>query len=158
MRFRLKYFVPVIFSVVTVLLGSAAFAKNLGVLTRLLIPAYIAQDFAVLCGTQNPDFLSESEYGTAWISAFAEHVKNEVTVDVPENEAAIIRITAANAAQLVARREMQILTKRQIGDPNGSLRRWCNGSAKSFILEITNRHREEHLEFDRIVKRAKGYD
>jgi hypothetical protein len=50
----------------------------LEMLTRLLIPAYMAQNFAALCIDQDVQFPAEVNDGTALVGAFADHVKKEV--------------------------------------------------------------------------------
>lgn len=133
-----------------------AFAKDLETLARVLIPAYLAQDLAILCVTQDSQFLSaELKGGIVAVSAYAQHVKNEVTVDVPEPDAVRIRLTAADTARQVARQKLYSLTAQQNGDPTHPLARWCEHSAKPFILEIMSKHDEKHDQFDEIVEHAK---
>ena len=89
------------------------------------------------------------------VSAFAEHVKQEVTTDLPELEAGEVRITAADAARNVTRHEMQLLGAKNGGVPAEALKRWCDRSAKHFITEIMAKHQEKHEEFERLVNAAK---
>lgn len=124
-------------------------------LARLLIPAYMAQNFAGLCVDQDAKFFADLNDGTALVSVFAEHVKKEVTIDLPESEAANVRVTAADTARNVARYEMQLLGGQRSGVPAEALKRWCDRSAKHFILDIMRKHQEKHEEFDRLVEAAK---
>lgn len=141
---------------VCVLFWSAAFAKDLEMLTRVLIPAYIAQDFAALCATRDPDFLSaEVINGVVSIGAYAQHVKKEVTIDLPEDEARKVRVTAADTARQVAYQELYLLTAQQATDPTELVKRWCDRSAKPFILAIMSKHQDKHQEFDEILENAK---
>lgn len=126
MKFRAICFVAVSVGSVTVPLWSGASAKDLEVLTRLLIPAYIAQDFAALCASQDPQFLSDLKYGAGSVGVYAQHVKKEVTIDIPEDEAAKVRIIAADTARQVARQELHLLIEQQTADPASSLKRWCD--------------------------------
>lgn len=121
MKFRSICFVAV--GSVTVPLWSGASAKDLEALTRLLIPAYTAQDFAALCVSQDPQFLSDLKYGAGSIGVYAQHVKKEVTIDIPEDEAAKVRIIAADTAREIARQELQLLIERHIADSASSLKR-----------------------------------
>ena len=136
-------------------LGSSASAKDLEMLARLLIPAYMAQNFAVLCVDQDAQFLSGLREGMTLVGAFAEHVKKEVTFGLPESEAVKVRVTAADAARNVAREEMQLLGGQNSSVPTEALKRWCERSAKYFISNIMSKHREKHEEFDRLVEAAK---
>lgn len=132
-----------------------AIAKDLEMLARLLIPAYMAQNFAAVCVDQNAEFLSDLKGGMTLVSAFAEHVKQEVTTDLPESEASEVRVTAADAARNVARHEMQLLGAKDGRVPDEALKKWCDRSAKQFITEIMAKHREKHTEFERLVNAAK---
>lgn len=155
MKFRSVCFVAVLVGSVTVPLWSGASAKDLEVLTRLLIPAYTAQDFAALCVSQDPQFLSDLKYGAGSVGVYAQHVKKEVTIDIPEDEAARVRIIAADIAREIARQELHLLIEQQTANLAISLRNWCDRAAKPFILEIVSKHQEKHLEFDKIVEDAK---
>ena len=134
-------------------LWSTAFANDLEMLTRLLTSAYMAQNFTVLCTDQDTHFLSDVNDGAALLSAFAEHVKKVVTIDLPESEAEVVRVTAADTALHVARQELRLLGRQSV--PADALRKWCDRSAKHFIIEILSKHQERHDEFDRLVDGAK---
>src|SRR4051812_33713912 len=58
--------------------AGAASAKDLAALEELIIPAYTAMNFAVVCATRQPHFLSESSGPRGNALNYAEHVKNEV--------------------------------------------------------------------------------
>ena len=124
-------------------------------LIRLLVPAYMAQNFAVLCVDQDGQSLADLNDRTALVGAFAEHVKKEVTVDLPEPEAGEVRVTAADTARHVARQELQLLRGQKPDVPAEALKNWCDRSAKYFIIEIMNKHQEKHDEFDRLMEAAK---
>ena len=134
---------------------SNASAKDLDMLARLLIPAYMAQDFAGLCVDQDAKFLADLNGGTMLVNAFSEHVKKEVTIDLPESEAMKVLVIAADTARNVARYEMQLIGGQRSGVPAEALKRWCDRSAKNFIHEIMMKHHEKHDEFDRLVEAAK---
>ena len=120
-------------------------------LARLLIPAYIAQNFAGLCVGQNAQFLA----GTVVVRDFTQHVKQEITVDLPEAEAAQVRVMAADAARDVARKEMESIRGENFNVPADALRQWCEGSAKQFILEIVRQHSQKHGQFEMLTAAAK---
>lgn len=157
MAFRSKsHAVGAVLIFVCVPFWSGAFARDLETLTRLLIPAYIAQDFAALCATRNPDFLSsEVTYGVTSINAYAQHVKKEITIGIPEDVSQTVRVTAADTAREVARRELHLLTAQQAANHTDVVKRWCERSAKPFILAILRKHQENHREYDDILANAK---
>jgi hypothetical protein len=134
---------------------SDAFAKDLEALTRLLVPAFISQQFAVLCFAQDAQFLSDPSGGVTVVSSFAEHVKKEVTSDLPESEAKSVRVMAADSTRNVAYYELQLLRSQSSSIPPKALKKWCDRSAKPFILQITITHREKHIEFEARLRTAK---
>jgi hypothetical protein len=130
-------------------------AKDLGLLTRLLIPGFMAQDFASLCDAYDPGFLPEVKNGSAGVSAYAQHLKIEITVNLTQADAMNVMRAAADAARAVARKESrQVLQNGRTGtgDP---LKGWCERSVKPFILTIIKLHAEKHGEFDKMVEAAK---
>lgn len=151
-----RFFVAGLAAFLSIYPWSGASAKDLEMLARVLIPAYMAQDFAVLCGTQDAFYLSaELNDGIRSVAIYAQHVKKEVTIDIPEQDAAQVRLTAADTARQVARQELHILAVQRSVGPADALKRWCERSAKPFILEIMNKHDEKHRQFEEIVERAK---
>ncbi len=133
---------------------SSAAAKDLDALVRVLIPAFMAQNFAAVCLAKNSRFLAELKDGLAAVSAFAERVKQRVTADLSESEAEKVRVTAADTARRVASHELERLHRQPVGsDP--SLEVWCNRSAKPFILEAVRRHEENPQEFEKVLDDAK---
>lgn len=136
-------------------LSSSAFAKDMELLTRLLIPAYMAQNFAVLCTDRDSQFLTDLNNTEILVRAFSDHVKEEVTFDLPEPEAGNVRIAAADTALHVARQELRLLSGKNSAVPDDALKAWCDRSARHFILEIMNKHQEKHEEFERLLEAAK---
>ncbi len=137
------------------MLISNASATDLDMLVRLLVPAYMAQNFAAVCASQDPQFLSELEHGSATVGAFAEETKKRVTAGLPQDEADKVRVTAADTARQVARHELQLLSQQPAGGPPVSMKTWCDRSAKPFIVEAMRRHAEKRQEFEKQLDDAK---
>ena len=62
---------------------------------------------------------------------------------------------AADTARQVARHELQLLDRQQAGGSPGSLKTWCDRSAKPFIFETLRRHEEKQPEFEKALEDAK---
>ena len=139
----------------SLLMSPVAYARDLELLTRLLVPAYMAQNFAAICLTNDQDFLSGVNNGFASVSAFAEHVKAEVTAGISEAEAEKVRVMAANTARQVAHKELDGLRGRGGQPQPEAVSRWCTGSAKHFIVEIMRRHQVQHEEFLSMAEKGK---
>lgn len=130
-------------------------AKDLKALARLLVPAYIAQNYAALCGAENAKPTPKQKNRMITISTFVDHVRTEVTSGLEEKEAEEVRTTAANTAQNIARNEMQFLGAHGTYVPTDSLARWCEQSAETVIVEILQVHAQKHDYFDRLTDDAK---
>jgi hypothetical protein len=143
------------FCLAATLLFSRASATDLDALIRLLVPAYMAQNFTAVCIVQNPQFLSELKGGPASINAFAERIKKRVTADLAADEGEKVRVTAADTARQVARHELQMLNQQPAGGPPVSIKTWCDRSAKPFVIETLRRHAEKKQEFEKELKDAK---
>lgn len=152
---RSSFAAGMIFCLAAALLFSRASAADFDALVRLLVPAYMAQNFTALCIAQDPQFLSELKGGPASISVFAERTKKRVTADLAADEAEKIRVTAADTARQVAHHELQLLNQQPAGGPPVSIKTWCDRSAKPFIIETLRRHAEKQREFERELEDAK---
>lgn len=135
--------------------SQGAVAKDLDMLIRLLVPAYMAQNFVAICRKQDFEFPAQVQTVVDAIGGFAEHVKAEVTADLAENEASSVRHRAADTALRVAEKELHQLAGPSDEITSDALSRWCGGSAKHFVIEIVHAHSEKHVEFERLVAAAK---
>lgn len=136
--------------------GSDASAKDLEMLGRLLAPAYIAQNFAVMCNAGNAKPTPDRKNRMLKIIAFVDHVKTEVTTGLLEKEAEEVHTSAANTAQNIARNEMLFLGAQGPYVSTDTLVRWCERSAETVISEILQTHARKHEEFDRLTDEAKN--
>ena len=134
--------------------SGSSIAADLDLLTRLLIPGYIAQDFASVCSVRDTHFLAEGIDGFDSVASYAEHLKKEITVNLSEQDATRVQVSAANVARDVARSE---LTTRSL-DGNATsgrlVRQWCDNEARKFILSLASAHAKQHKKFDFLVQSA----
>ncbi len=152
---RSAYAITTLVGLVVGLVGSDASAKDLEMLTRLLAPAYIAQNFAAMCNAETAKPTPERKNTLLKITTFVDHVKTEVTTGLSENEAEKVRTIAANTAQNIARNEMLFLGAEGPYVPTDILVRWCEQSAETVISEILQAHAKNHERFDRLTDDAK---
>ncbi len=129
-------------------------ARDLDLLTRLLIPGYIAQDFASACSLEDARFLAGGIDGYDSIAAYAEHLKKEITSNLSEKDASKVRLAAANVALDVARSELHKLTTQRARPPKEAVREWCDSAARSFIIGLVSTHVKQHQKFDVLVRNA----
>lgn len=93
-----------------VLLTAEVKAADLEGLTRLLIPTYIAHQFANVCVARDPDFLLGMDDKHGSIAAHVQHVKDEIIADIPEQDARSVLARAAETARAVALHEVRSLS------------------------------------------------
>lgn len=136
-------------------LPSVAIAADLDMLTRVLIPAYIADDFAAICSTKNPDFLRGSLGAFQSTRIYADHVKVEVTSNLTEQEAFQVRKIAADVAKSITRNKFDNAAAKKDSSLGSAIASWCQEEAEPFIVKIVDTHQIKHREFDSIVERAK---
>lgn len=134
---------------------SSASAIDLEMLTRLLVPAYMAFNFAQLCSDQDGPPSTEPNVRLSLARDFAEQVKQEVTIGLPESQAAQVRVMAADAAREVARNQMKRIGAQGRFVSPEALKDWCERSGTYYIADIMKQHKEKHQEFDRLVEAAK---
>jgi hypothetical protein len=134
--------------------GSAT-ATALEILMRFLVPVFLAQNFAAICVTSDPNFLSDLKDGGHAVDIFADHVKFEITANLTQEEARSVVLAAANNARHVAREELRRLIPEYPALPADKLDPWCKAEAKSYILAVTKKHFDEHDQFLKIIEYAK---
>lgn len=138
---------------ISLVVSSIGIAKDLEALTRLLVPAFLAQNFGLVCAADDANFLSDVPNGPTSLIQFANHIKKEVTIGLPENEASEIRVMAANTALFEARAELKRVENETA--PGEGIKRWCDNSVRPFIFGLLKAHDEKHTEFDARIESAK---
>lgn len=135
---------------------NSAQAENLDLLTRLLIPAFIAQNYAGLCKIDNPQFEDDLKLSWPTVAAFAEHLKIEVTSDLTSDDAIGIMTTAANVAKSAAEQQLLSLARNETAEAaKKKIRLWCGSGGRDYVARVIDEHVEKHATFDKIVKEAK---
>lgn len=138
--------------------GSAApaSAKDLDLLIRLLVPGFIAQDFAGMCRLNDPGFTLRPIAGAAPIDAFARHLEAEVTAGLTQAEAAEIVKVAADTARATSEKVLhELAAGKNANEINASIGDWCAKEGKPYIERVENDHYAKHAGFDQIVAKAK---
>lgn len=131
-------------------------ATNIDLLTRLLIPGYIALDYASICTTNNPQFLAQLPNGPTAIAAFAQHLKLEVTIDLKPSEAMQVRVAAADTARNIALAQLNKLREaKEAKAAEAAIRLWCDELGVAYIRNMIKEHYIKHDLFDDLVQQAK---
>lgn len=130
-------------------------AKNLELLARVLIPAYMAQNFTAVCIVDDPSFLDDTAGPQGHVYVYAKHVKDEVSSDLPQQDVEAVLKMSGDTARSIVRKELADLNAETLSAEGERLRRWCDKSAKPFVREVIVAHFEKHNEIDRIIGAAK---
>lgn len=146
---------------IAILLGVAlipvsATAADLQMLARVLIPAYMAQNFAALCVVDDPSFVEETAGPNGHVHVYAKHVKDEISADLTKEDVEAVLRMAADTARSVVQKELRDMSSSMAGPEPERLARWCETSAKPFVREVMAAHFSQHGDVDRILRSAKG--
>lgn len=134
---------------------SATSAKELRALADIVLPAYTAMNFTVVCAREDPYFLRDTSGPRGTSLHYAEHVKDEVIASLTNDEAIAVLKAAADDARLVARnkiRELAVLS--DDAATIKAIRMWCDGPAKQFVLKFIELHDGRHAEIAELIRRA----
>lgn len=134
----------------------SAAAADIELLARVLIPAYMAQNFAALCVVDNPSFVEDTAGPKGHVHVYAKHVKDEVSADLSKGDVEAVLRMAADTARSIVQKELRDISSSPTGPEPERLARWCENSAKPFVREVISAHFASHDEIERILRRAKG--
>jgi hypothetical protein len=135
--------------------GPEASAKDLPLLTQYLVPIFLSQDLATACGAANPHFLRTLPRGANSVAEFAERMKKDITDNLPDDEAAIVVLAAANQALAAARFELHNRNGRHPASEPNAFAQWCNDRAEPFILFVIRKDQDEYGRLLSLIKKAK---
>ena len=139
-----------------VLVPSFARATDLEMLARVLIPAYMAQNFAALCVVDNPSFVEETTGPRGHVHVYAKHVKDEVSAELTKEDVEAVLRMAADTARSIVQKELRDMAPGMTGPEPERLARWCEKSEKPFVREVIEAHFAKHEDVERIIRSAKG--
>jgi hypothetical protein len=133
----------------------AAAAKDLKALAEFVVPAYTAMNFTMVCGQDDPRFLSETSGPRGTAIQYAEHVKNEAIVSLTNDEAVIVLKMAADEARSVARRELRKQAPDYPKAHPGEITNWCRNEASRFVRAFIEQHDSRHAALMQELEHAK---
>ena len=137
------------------LIGQRARAANDDALVRILTRADIVDNFAVYCTQFDSSFLNSTKGVTGDAQAFAQHVKNEVIMDLPQEEASKIVFQAANAARAGALLAIRGLYGPDPEQARSHLSDWCARVVKPSVQQFVSDHDDRHDQFKKAIEDAK---
>lgn len=141
---------------VSPLMAAPAPGKDLNVLSRLLVPAYTAMNFAAVCASVPGWSATQPSGPRGFAGNYAEHVKDEIIAGLSHDEAVAVLRGAADAAREEARRQLRLFARAD--DYHSQVLRWCSGAAREAIRAFIRDHDRDHDAFVTEVARAKKAD
>lgn len=131
-----------------------ATARDLDGLAKLVVPAYTAMNFAMICVREDPSFPVRMAGTRGTVLHYAQHVKDEVIANLTDEEARAVLQAAAGAAQTIARNQLRRLAKEADVIYPLDIAAWCTGPAAEFIRHFVESHDQGHAAFEALLEEA----
>lgn len=135
--------------------SSQSSARDLETLTQVVVPAYIAMNFAGACRHDDPWFLTDTQGPRGTAIHYAEHVKNEVIESLTDDEARSVLRRAADAARTTSREELKSALPNYPHGQAGELLPWCKSTAATFVRNFIEQHDKAHEAILQRINQAK---
>jgi hypothetical protein len=123
---------------------SSSTARDLDAMAGILVPAFTAMNYAVICAQDDPHFLPRTFGARGTVLNYAEHVKDEVVESLSQEEAAVVLTKAADAARSIAREELRRVLPAYPAGHADQIISWCYSTAISFVLAFIEHHDTQH--------------
>ncbi len=130
-------------------------ARDLDALAQIVVPAYTAMNFAMLCREDDPWFLLDTKGPRGTALHYAQHVKDEVIVALRQDEAVDVLKRAADAARATARQELRNVLPNYPHGQVGEITTWCRSAAATFVRSFIEHHDSAHDALLQEIERAK---
>ena len=130
-------------------------AKDLDALAKILEPAYLAMNYAVICATHQSAFLGRSVGREGNAFQYAEHIKNDVIDQLTEAEAIKVVRSAADGARSRALAKLRAFGHSSQEHTLSGIAAWCNAEALDFITQLIATHDQRHEELASWIENAK---
>lgn len=135
--------------------SSQAAARDLDALAKIVVPAYTAMNFTMLCREDDPWFLFDTKGPRGTALHYAQHVKDEVIASLRQDEAAAVLRRAADAARATARDELRNVLRNYPHGQVGEITSWCRSAAATFVRAFIEHHDSAHETLLQEIERAK---
>ena len=112
-------------------------------------------NFAIICSTRQPSFLSETRGALGNALQYGEYIKSKAIESLSSEEALLVLKTAADKARAFA---LQTIRKFYTDDAEleaARIQEWCGTEAKTFIQTFIDHHDRDHNKFIQDLKNNK---
>lgn len=136
------------------LCAGPADAKDLQALARFVAPAYTAMNFTVVCAAKDREFVAQTSGPRGSALHYAEHVKNEATETLSNDEAMIALKGAADAARYTALRTLRQFDSDNPVVESERIKVWCESEGRQFVRRFVAEHDDNH---DALLERLREF-
>jgi hypothetical protein len=146
-------------SALSVVLGACVLVKaqELDALSRILVPAYTAMNYASLCSVESGWAGAQPRGVRGAAINYAQHVKDDVIASLSENDAVAVLKMAADIARNNA--QAQLRDNVIVADKTLEALRfhdWCNSFVNGYIVDLIRRYDGDYDSFMRTIEQAKS--
>jgi hypothetical protein len=134
---------------------SSSAARDLDAMAEILVPAYTAMNYALICGRDDPRFLPQTLGARGTVLSYAEHVKDEVIESISHEELVVVLTKAADKARSIAREELRRIVPTYPTGRADQIVNWCYGAAMQFVRAFIEHHDGEHDAILQELERAR---
>lgn len=127
----------------SLLLGTQCHAaeRSLMALAEMVVPAYTAMDFAMMCARVDQKFPIRTRGPRGSLLNYAQHIKDEIIASLSQDKAPIVLKAAADSAL----RELASLAANQQTIMHSKVLEWCEDRALPFVLDFVEQHDKHHV-------------
>lgn len=139
------------------MLGAPAPAAALDrdVMTNILSPIYLAENFTKVCMTIDDRFLDETKGTSGDALEVTAHIRDQVLATMTREEAAPIVVAAAGSARAVGLGLIRALSGGTVDQQAERVRTLCERTAKPFVRGVVEDHETHHEFFEQMLKDAR---
>lgn len=123
---------------------NSSLARDLDAMAAMLVPAYTAMNYALLCGQDDAHFLPQASGARGTVLSYAEHVKDEVIESLSHEESLVVVTKAADVARSIAREQLRRIVPTYPKGRSDEIVHWCYSAAIAFVRAFMEHHDSEH--------------
>lgn len=135
--------------------ASAAVARDLDALTRLLVPADLALMVSNACTATDPSFSHDLGGPRGTVPEYAQRVKDAVSDSLTPEQVQIVLHQAADVARAAALRALRAAAAPDDAEEEARMHEWCATAVKPFVQAFVRAQDENIEDFTRQLKHAK---
>lgn len=147
--------IAITFLIATLEFSAAARSKDLGLLTRVMFAADLAEQFTNLCVQADPAIAEKTMGPRGGMHSYGNHIKGEVTSGLSDTDVVTVLKAAADGSKTIATQSLYAFRSGPSEVAIGPLIQWCNDKAIPFVRQVIDTHDSQHEMILKLVDQAK---